>query len=442
MSNLKESKYNHTVKLDEQYSIVYNSLKRTISKLDNRYLEDLKNHCLSDIHASQLSELGILIGDNVDEENIIDLRHLEDVMGSQLDLTILPTENCNLRCKYCYESFQKGKMSNENQRRIIRFLKKNLYKYTELNVSWFGGEPTTAMNVIENLSTEMIQCCEKRSIQYQAGITTNGYNLTYENFMLLLKLKVRTFQVTLDGTQEYQDRFKRTVDDKPTFERVFNNLKQIRDRCKSNTFSLIIRTNISSDSLEDIPKILKLYKEQFGNDKRFSFYFRPVGDWGGDRVKEITDSVVKKENYFTVYKRLAESNIRLNYMMYYTELTNDIDICYAARKNSYIIGSDLQIYKCSVIFDDPLNQIGFIDENGVMVLDESKQAKWIMTGLKGGNIKKCKSCILKGPCYNSTCIADQVRGKTEYNCPHMYKSLDDFLLLLSTSEKYCKIYDY
>ena len=439
---MKISKYNHVLPLDSKYSIIYNSVKKTISKIDNRYLDNLNNGTLSKMDIDVLSKTGIIIPDITNEESIIAMRHLDDIMSSTLDLTIMPTENCNLRCSYCYEAFRKGKMSTESQRIFIKYIKKNLYKYTGLNVSWFGGEPTIAMDVIEKLSKEMIICCKQRKIPYQAGMTTNGYNLTYDNFCKLLELKVRHFQVTLDGMREYHDKFKRTINNKPTFDTVFQNLKEIHDKCTRNTFDITIRTNISIDSLEDIPKIIKLYHDEFGDDRRFNFYFRPVGNWGGDRVKNISDSVFKKSDYSKVYAKLAESDLKLNYRMYYLELTKNIDICYASIGNSFIIGSDLQIYKCSVIFDSPENQIGFIDDTGKMILDECKMNKWVLTGLKGGNLDKCTGCILSEPCYNSTCIADQVRGISNYNCPHMKDGLDSLLLLFSTNELYCKTYEY
>lgn len=428
--------------LDDKYSIIYNAVSGFIGKFDNRYLVELNNDFLSENSKELFAKAGIIIEDNINEENLIAMRHLDEIMNSTLELTIMPTEGCNLRCSYCYESFRNGIMSPGSQKRFTKYIRKNLRKFTGLNVSWFGGEPTIAMGVIETLSEEMINCCKQLKIPYQAGITTNGYNLTYDNFCKLLGLKVRHFQVTLDGTREYQDRFKRTVDDKPTFDIVFNNLKEIRDKCTSATFDLTIRTNISKDSLEDIPKIVEMYNTEFGGDTRFNFYFRPVGDWGGNRVKNISASVLEKSDYSSVYEKLSATDINLNYRMYYLELTKKIDICYASIRNSYIIGSDLQVYKCSVIFDAPENKVGYINEAGKMVIDETKISKWILTGLKGGNSSKCKSCILSEPCYNSTCIADQVRGLCEYNCPHMKESLNSLLVLLSSNEVYCKTYEY
>lgn len=47
-----------------------------------------------------------------------------------LHLIILPTENCNFRCIYCYESFKKGKIKKEVVRGIKNFIYHRIKKLT------------------------------------------------------------------------------------------------------------------------------------------------------------------------------------------------------------------------------------------------------------------------------------------------------------------------
>ena len=63
----------------------------------------------------------------------------------KMSLVIMPTEKCNFKCKYCYETFRKGKMSPAVQDAIINYVKKNIRNHTELAVIWFGGEPLEAL---------------------------------------------------------------------------------------------------------------------------------------------------------------------------------------------------------------------------------------------------------------------------------------------------------
>lgn len=125
----------------------------------------------------------------------------------------MPTEKCNFKCKYCYETFRKGKMSPAVQDAIINYVKKNIRNHTELAVIWFGGEPLEALDVIERLSLAFINICQLARKPYSASMTTNGYNLTPEVYNKLYDLKVYGYQITLDGYKD-QHNSQRISDDK------------------------------------------------------------------------------------------------------------------------------------------------------------------------------------------------------------------------------------
>lgn len=438
---MKISKYNYIVEGEKGNYIIYNSLSKRISIVSEKTAKALSNkQMVESINSGSLNELvkcGYILPNEYDEKEIVDFRYIKDISDSRLDLTLMPTEECNFCCKYCYENFKKGVMSNEIQESLLLFLKKNLRKYTGLSVSWFGGEPTLAIDVIKYLSANFLELCKKIKIPYYAGITTNGYLLSEDNFRILLSCRVRHFQITLDGLAQYHNKFKRTVDNKDTYEKVLQNLRNIKRKFPSDHFSITIRTNVSMDMLDDLEEVINFYKIEFGDDKRFTFYFRPVGNWGGERVKKIEQSVFQNSQYSIVYSKIASVKTALDYRMYYLELTKNIDICYAARLNSYIIGMDGIIYKCSTIFNEEINKVGLLQKNGEMFLDEEKIAKWSMIGIKTINKDSfCSECQLLGSCHNSTCIADQVRGKSEHNCPHLKDSIKEILKLVVKESKY------
>ncbi|MDD3393726.1 MAG: radical SAM protein [Anaerotignum sp.] len=437
---MRYSNYNLIISLGKDY-ILFNSKSKVICKFD----QDLYTRFMSIIDYTPeeiefFSNLGLIVDKGCDERKILELQFLDEIFDKSLNLTIMPTEQCNFRCKYCYEDFRKGKMTYQDQNKLCKYIRKNLHNFTNLYVSWFGGEPTLALDVIEALSRDFIASCESLKKIYSAGITTNGYLLTYEVFCKLLELKVRHFQVTIDGNREQHDRIKKTIDNQSTFDTVWGNLIDIKNKSHKKTFDITIRININKESIKDLKSIAQMLYYEFGDDQRFNFYFRPVGDWGGERVKEIIDYVFEPEQYSQIYQELAKLSYPLNYRMYFLELTRNIDICYAAARNSYVIGSDLRLYKCSVIFDNPLKQVGQIRDNGNIYLDNDKISKWILSGINASSDTVCKSCLLYGNCHNSACIADQVRDLKIRNCPHMKNSLKELLILLSDDIRYCVRY--
>lgn len=68
-------------------------------------------------------------------------------------------------------------------------------------------------------------------------------------------------------------------------------------------------------------------------------------------------------------------------------------VCNAAYRNSYVIGANGTVYKCTMLLGNECNHIGIIDESGNMNLEYSKLAKWV---LPESNLpEKCNECNQK-----------------------------------------------
>ena len=77
----------------------------------------------------------------------------EEQIGSCLtprlqELIILPTEKCNFRCTYCYEDFLIGKMPPAIERGVKALIDRRSDSLDRLEISWFGGEPLLAADVV------------------------------------------------------------------------------------------------------------------------------------------------------------------------------------------------------------------------------------------------------------------------------------------------------
>ena len=118
------------------------------------------------------------LAETTELKDIVDQQN--DLLEKTLHLTIMTHQNCNFRCTYCYEKFDKGKMCSDVQKNIIDYVIKQFETddFQHFVVSWFGGEPLLGMSVIENLSETFITLSQQFNIHYSANITTNGYYLT------------------------------------------------------------------------------------------------------------------------------------------------------------------------------------------------------------------------------------------------------------------------
>lgn len=79
-----------------------------------------------------------------------------------LHLILFPTEKCNFRCTYCYEDFEIGKMSPEIVQAIKTLLSHRASSLSRLEISWFGGEPLLARDVIESITLHILSIVANR----------------------------------------------------------------------------------------------------------------------------------------------------------------------------------------------------------------------------------------------------------------------------------------
>src|SRR5882672_11088607 len=125
----------------------------------------------------------------------------EAFAADTLNLILFSTEKCNFRCFYCYEDFKLGKMPSSIQEGIIQLLNRRAPTLRNLELSWFGGEPLLAVDVIENLCTSALSLAASNGFLYRSNITTNGFHLTHELAERLSGLGVNFYQITLDGDE-------------------------------------------------------------------------------------------------------------------------------------------------------------------------------------------------------------------------------------------------
>lgn len=408
---------NKFIRLDEEDSPAVESLLRD------------PNGALHDHPAFQeLYKRGFIVEESVDEfKRAADLHHRTIESEGHLSLILLPNEDCNFRCKYCYESFAKNFMKDWVQDGVIRFLENNLHKYKSLHIAWFGGEPLTAMPIIERLSEQFIKLAKQHRIPYMSSMTTNGYNLTPNVMRKLLKAKVSYFQITLDGVGKTHDTTRVRMDGASTFDRIVRNLRNIRDEVASRSFRILVRGNINRAVLNNIDEYIDFLTEEFSADPRFVTYWQPVGNWGGE---EFDDTVLCKDrDILEPMQRAAESGadfLLSNEMMY-----QGGSVCYAAKRNSFVIGSDGILYKCTVAFDDERNQIGMISEDGRMIIDEERLNLWV-TGHEAAD-SGCQKCFFRPACQGAACPLARMMREGESPCPPVKTHFKQYLQIISNS---------
>ena len=407
---------------------------KRIMDSDNITFDENKN-CIV-----KLCDKGFLISKNTDEELTVKSLYYNAVMDSKLSLIILPTEQCNFRCTYCYESFEKGKMTKENQNSLLKFIQKKLAYSTNLNISWFGGEPLEALDVIEYIMGNVNILCKTKKIVYLSDMTTNAYNLDAKTFDKLYKLKVYRYQITLDGLKEQHDKQRIKADGSGTFDKIVENLLYIKNNPQYKLVQITIRMNMTADILANWKEFWHFYKSNLGGDNRFNIMFGPAGDLGGERVNAIKDAFVNSSD---IYEKLLSCETFEDEELNITEMIKAFTpmayLCYAAKKNSLVVGSDLNIYKCTVRYTMTENIIGHIMENGDSIIKEEFYNKWY---IDNSEHTLCKSCFYFPCCYGGGCA--QKRNFTDVSidkcrCNEWKRELNTYMIYISNKFNFEKI---
>lgn len=443
----KISKYN-IILTDGEELLLFNSMQglnslcRVSANSANNVRKILEEEALSEIDddiKDVLYQKGYIISDNSDEECQLEEKYVRLMSNRMLRLIILPTEQCNFRCKYCYEDFKRGKMSLQTQKSIIKYVQKNIQYFEGVRISWFGGEPLLGMDVIRYLSNELIKICKHTKRKYVSDMTTNGYLLSEEVFRELLQYKVFEYQITIDGLRDVHNSKKPLANGGETFDVVINNLIRIKENVGTKMFRILIRHNVTRDAVEDMGEFTKYFYDLFGNDNRFSFFFRAAGDWGG---KNKINEIKRIEDYeiCDVYNNLINSKDDLCVDIYNSFYGLGGCVCYAAFQNMFVIDSEGCLRKCTCGLDNMDYRIGYVSEKGELILDDEKHRRWIGNTVRFSD--KCNNCKFMPMCFGAACPRSNMVERINDNdikCPTEWKYMLQTLKLLEKRNTITKI---
>lgn len=202
-----------------------------------------------------------------------------------------------------------------------------------------------------------------------------------------------------------------------------NNLNKIRENTEDLKYRIIIRTNISQNSLQNLDEYIEFLYNDFGRDDRFTFKFKTVDKLEGTNDKEIKK--LKIDNANKMFEKLINSAYKLNYESYFDHLSNGI--CRSGKRNNFVLGPDGTIYKCLVYFDKDENKVGYFDNNGNMIIDESKLSLWINNY---SNVKECNNCSNSARCLGGKCVANRI-FKNKVKCNFSNNHINNVVMLLA-----------
>lgn len=206
------------------------------------------------INSELEEEFSHLLSDKLDEEKIIEnLRReisdeeIEKRVASISNITFNILEDCNYRCSYCiypgnYELVRihnPKRMCFETAQKMIEHLivwitnKKRKTKSNSINIGFYGGEPLMELSLVKKIIEYSRKRFKEKGIddKFVLGfrLNTDGYLLNHSIVDYLVKQDI-TVDVSLDGPAEEHDKFRLHISGNKTWDIIWNNLVQIRER--------------------------------------------------------------------------------------------------------------------------------------------------------------------------------------------------------------------
>lgn len=184
-----------------------NSAKEIIEKLVDRYPQTEIEEAIQEVN--ELKDNEELFTEDTYKERIIDFKKRQTVVKA---LCLHIAHDCNLACRYCFaeEGEYHGRralMSFEVGKKALDFLVANSGNRVNLEVDFFGGEPTMNWQVVKDLVNYGRSIEKEHNKKFRFTLTTNGVLLNDE-IMEFANKEMANIVLSIDGRKEVNDRMR------------------------------------------------------------------------------------------------------------------------------------------------------------------------------------------------------------------------------------------
>ena len=299
------------------------------------------------------------------------------------------TQNCNLRCKYCYENKKNEQLSFEDIKLLIDNEIEKKSNYCVL--TFYGGEPLLRKDLIYKIIDYIKSTKCKTKFYY--GMTTNGTLLDKEFIEYIKKNDFLNIAYSFDGMKETQNLNRVTIKGEDTFDVVEKNAKELLKNYYDVIAMVVVTKNNINRLSENVEYLLSL------GFKKINLLFDYLYDWQDE------DLTVIKEQYTRVGQ------------IYYDKISKeeDIDITVFDEKIKTYIKDD---YNCNGECDLGIKTINVDTEgNFYPCIQLVGNHKYIIGDCKNGiDFDARKKLIEEAGKENEICKTCAINRRCKHTC--------------------------
>lgn len=315
--------------------------------------------------------------------------------------------SCNMKCEYCFycdeqeKRVQKnyGFMSLDTLRNVIR--KAVLHAEGSCMIAFQGGEPSLAGLDFFQQAVEYANHYNRKKLPIQFGFQTNG-TLIDREWCTFFQQNHFLVGVSVDGTQELHNRYRRFHSGASTWEQILNNIRLMEE----SGVEYNILTVVHKETAENIREIYKFYKNMGWDFQQYIACLDPLYEEPGHRRYSLTPRLYGKflielfDCWYEDYQKGCQpfnrqfENYVQNLSGYLPESCEHRGMCGV----QYVVEADGSVYPCDFyMLDDYL--LGNINTDTIASMDRRRLEMGFLEKSRKAS-SQCRSCNWQKICRN------------------------------------------
>ena len=266
---------------------------------------------------------------------------------------IIISNQCNLRCKYCFVEKASKIMTLENVKKACDFINAYPSVTKECKVALFGGECLMNFDLVK-------ECVLRLNKSFIIILYTNAILLDKEKLHWLAQFPNVTYNFSLDGDKYAHDKNRVYPDGRGSFDDVVARLKDYSEVYKTPLGRLGCKSVVAPDSFDGLMSTLKNIEEvpcylSYCLARDPNTWEMDKMDYYEERLNEIADYYI--EHFDDIEDKFDLFAWQIEVASYPRDYS-----CSAAKAEQLTIAPDLTLYPCAYFLShDRKYALGTVD---------------------------------------------------------------------------------
>ncbi len=343
---------------------------------------------------------------------------IELAAASTLNVWLHVTNECNLRCDYCYISKTPDEMDVARGRQAVDAVVRSALRhgFRRIKLKYAGGEATLNFPLVMAVHAYARECAARHGLTLEGVVLSNGVAIGERMIRHLRESDIR-LMISLDGIGDQHDAQRRFVNGRGSFAHVDRTLDRLVQRGIKPTISITLsRRNLSglaatvAYALErGLPFTINFYRE---NDCSASI---------ADLAYHDEEIIAAMRAAFAVIERALPPRSLLDSLVDQARLGVPHEHPCGVGRSYLVIDHRGNVAKCHMIIEQAVTSIAADDPLGVIRADRSGLQNLAVTEKEG-----CRECAWRYWCAGGCpLLTYRVTGRYDVKSPNcrIYQAL-------------------